>query len=106
MTPFFLVYDATSLGYGFRRQFAALKLREKTSQSGSIIYQKKEFLKHTAMRTSHWHTAVDVTQGINSNQNELLAAGLQIGMKSFCLNIHDRLPTLTLILPRSRTGTG
>jgi hypothetical protein len=28
----FLVYDTTSLGYGFRRQFVATKLREQISQ--------------------------------------------------------------------------
>jgi hypothetical protein len=94
MTLFFLVYEATSLGYGFRRQFVAMKLREQISQGGSVIYQKKGFPEHTAVRTSYWHTVVDGTQGINSDQNEQSAAGLQTGMKSFCLNIHDRLPTL------------
>lgn len=94
MTPFFLVYDATSLGYKFRRQFVALELGEQVSQWGSVICQKKGFPEHTAVRTSHWHTVVDGMQGINSDQNELFAAGLQIRMKSYCLNIHDRLPTL------------
>jgi hypothetical protein len=92
ITFFFRVYDATSLGYAFRRQFVASKLRQLINQR-SIIYHK-EFPEHTSVRTSYRHTAVAETQGINSDQNELFAAGLQMGIKSYCLNMHDRLLTL------------